>query len=48
MGEYLVDFATYGWFPAVLPSEEAAEGEESSGDEEGSEAGGGSGQRDGQ
>ncbi len=22
MGEFMVDFATYGWFPDVLPSEE--------------------------
>ena len=23
MGEYLIDLATYGWFPDVLPSEAA-------------------------
>ena len=23
LGEYFVDFATYGWFPDMLPSEEA-------------------------
>lgn len=33
MGEFLVDFSVYGWFPSELPSE-AAEGEESSSDSE--------------
>ena len=35
MGEYLIDLATYGWFPDVLPSEAA---ELSSDDEDESES----------
>jgi hypothetical protein len=31
MGEWMVDFGEYGWFPDVLPSEEAAEAEEEAG-----------------
>ena len=27
LGELTVDFATYGWFPNILPSEEAEESE---------------------
>jgi methylated-DNA-protein-cysteine methyltransferase-like protein len=44
MGEFFVDFAVFGWFPEMLPSEEAEmEGERSSeeeSDEEGIAAGG--------
>jgi methylated-DNA-protein-cysteine methyltransferase related protein len=31
MGEYSVDFAEYGWFPDLLPSEEAEPSSESDG-----------------
>lgn len=34
MGEFSVDFATYGWFPVMLPSDEA-EIETSDSDDEG-------------
>lgn len=32
MGEFSVEFGTYGWFPELLPSEEG-DSEEDSGDE---------------
>lgn len=32
LGEYLVDFSAYGWFPSELPSEAAAEIEDSDSD----------------
>jgi len=28
IGEYSIDFAVYGWFPVLLPSEEADNSEE--------------------
>jgi len=31
MGEYSVDFTEYGWFPDLLPSEEAEPNSESDG-----------------
>jgi methylated-DNA-protein-cysteine methyltransferase-like protein len=34
MGEYSVDFSTYGWFPEMLPSEEAELEAEASDDED--------------
>jgi methylated-DNA-protein-cysteine methyltransferase related protein len=34
MGELMIDFAEYGWFPEMLPSEEADERESHSSAEE--------------
>ena len=34
MGELTVDFSVYGWFPDLLPSEEAEGGEEKDADEQ--------------
>jgi methylated-DNA-protein-cysteine methyltransferase-like protein len=38
MGEYSIDFATYGWFPDVLPSEAAELSSDDEDDENESEA----------
>jgi methylated-DNA-protein-cysteine methyltransferase related protein len=37
MGELLVDFGEFGWFPRVLPSEAAEGVEEPEGNDEGSD-----------
>ncbi|OMP81796.1 hypothetical protein BK809_0006104, partial [Diplodia seriata] len=37
LGEYLVDFAAYGWFPSELPSEAAAGVDDSESDASGAE-----------
>ena len=34
LGEHLVDFSTYGWFPRMLPSDEAESDESDSGGDE--------------
>lgn len=34
MGDYTVDMGRFGWFPEMLPSEEAEAGEESEEDEQ--------------
>lgn len=38
MGEFLVDFGRYGWFPSVLPSEadeaESSENDDDEGDDD--------------
>lgn len=42
LGELMVDFGEFGWFPQVLPSEEGEESEgdgEGEGEEEGEEEG---------
>ena len=33
LGELYVDFGTYGWFPDILPSEEAEASESEGGDD---------------